>query len=54
MNQLYIYIYPLFLRFVSHIGYYRVLSGINKELREARMKMNEKPFLSLPNRVGVC
>ena len=26
MNQLYIYIYPLFFRFFSHIGHYTVLS----------------------------
>ena len=25
VNQLYIYIYPLFFRFFSHIGHYRVL-----------------------------
>ena len=28
VNQLYIYIYPLFLRFFSHIGNYRVLSRV--------------------------
>ena len=28
MNQLYIHIYPLFFRFFSHIGHYRVLSRV--------------------------
>ena len=28
MNQLYIYIYPLFFRFFFHIGHYRVLSRV--------------------------
>ena len=28
MNQIYIYIYPLYFRFFSQIGYYRVLSGV--------------------------
>ena len=28
MNQLYIYIYPLFFRFFSHIGHYTVLSRV--------------------------
>ena len=28
MNQLYIYIYPLFFRFFSHTGHYRVLSRV--------------------------
>ena len=28
VNHLYIYIYPLFLRFFSHIGHYRVLSRV--------------------------
>ena len=27
VNQLYIYIYPLFFRFFSHIGHYKVLSS---------------------------
>ena len=27
-NQLYVYIYPLFFRFFSHIGHYRVLSRV--------------------------
>ena len=26
VNQLYIYIYPFFFRFFSHIGYYRILT----------------------------
>ena len=28
VNQLCIYIYPLFIRFFSHIGHYRVLSRV--------------------------
>ena len=28
VNQLYIYIYPLFFRFFSHLGHYRVLSRV--------------------------
>ena len=28
VNQLYIYTYPLFLRFFSHIGHYRVLNRV--------------------------
>ena len=28
VNQLYVYIYPLFFRFFSHIGHYRVLSRV--------------------------
>ena len=28
MVQLYIHIYPLFFRFFSHIGYYRMLSRV--------------------------
>ena len=28
VNQLYVYIYLLFLRFFSHIDHYRVLSGV--------------------------
>ena len=28
VNQLYIYIYPVFLRFYSHIGHYRALSRL--------------------------
>ena len=28
MNQVYIYVYPLFILFFSHIGHYRVLSRV--------------------------
>ena len=28
MIQFYIYIYPFFFRFFSHIGYYRILSRV--------------------------
>ena len=28
MTQLYIYIYPLFFRFYSHVGHYRVLNRV--------------------------
>ena len=34
VNQLYIYMYPLFFRFYSHIGHYRVLSRVPSAIQQ--------------------
>ena len=34
VNQLYIYIYPLFLRLFSHIGHFRVLSQVPSAMQQ--------------------
>ena len=41
VNQLYIYIYPFFLKFFSHMGYYKILNNVVVYYTPTKLKKNE-------------
>ena len=53
MNQLYVYTYPLFFRFPSHLGHHRALSGVPCSImNKTAMKILVQVFMNMFSFVG--
>ena len=51
VNQWYIYIYPLFCKLFSHIGYYRLLSRLSSAIQQILFNyfINSSVYMLIPN-----